>query len=79
MRLWCRSSFSFGLLTTDLWRREARLGDGHLLGKVVEASDVVDAALTHHAGQVIIHLNDIRQATGLKRIMGVTVKQAGAK
>lgn len=37
-------------------RRDGGLGDGQLLSQVIEASDIVHAALTHHADKLRVHL-----------------------
>lgn len=50
-------------------RRDGRLGHSKLLSQVIEASDVVHTALTHHASELRVHFCHIRKATGLKGIV----------
>lgn len=52
---WCfGATFLFAIGESQ--GRKTLLGDGQLMCEVIEASDVVDAVLDHHAGQLIIHL-----------------------
>lgn len=55
------------------------LGHSQFLSQVIEASDVVHAALTHHTSKLRVHFCNIRKATGLKGIMGVAVQEARTK
>lgn len=55
------------------------LRHSQLLSQVIEASDVVHAALTHHTSKLRVHFCHIRKATGLKGIMGVAVQEARTK
>lgn len=41
-------------------RRDGGLGHGQLLSQIIEASDVVHAALAHHAGKLRVHLQPRR-------------------
>ena len=45
------------------WRRQRGLRHRQLLGEVVEAGDVIHTALTHHAGQLAVHLSHSRTPT----------------
>lgn len=46
--------------STSVWW-DGGLGHCQLLGEVVEASDVVHAALAHHAGELRVHLRATRE------------------
>lgn len=68
-----RGSLEPGLL------RGGGLRHSQLLSQVVEAGDVVHAALTHHTGQLRVHFCHIWKATGLKGIVRVAVQEAGSE
>lgn len=44
------------VLLSSSGRRDGGLGHSQLLSQVIEASDVVHAALTHHTGKLRVHL-----------------------
>lgn len=43
------------------WRWDRGLGHRQLLSQIVEASDVVHAALAHHAGKLSVHLHKTKE------------------
>lgn len=55
------------------------LGHGQLLSQVIEACDVVHAALAHHTSKLRVHFCHVGEAAGLKRVVGVAVQEARTK
>lgn len=43
------------------WRWDRGLGHRQLLSQIVEASNVVHAALAHHAGKLSVHLHKTKE------------------
>lgn len=59
--------------------RGGGLCHSQFLSQVIESSDVVHTALTHHTGELRVHFCSVRKATRLKGVVGVAVQEAGAK